>query len=1011
MMMMMYNMKSILLFIDGAVHASVWTTGPLLLAALSFPNNNNNNNHGVIKRPTSVEEALVMTGMVKSKIISSTTTTSAAVAAAETEAIRNKIFQRVLPALMTVMLLLFLIGRIIMNTSTNISSNSSNNGGGSFLHRKLQSVPSTKVTTYFVSLLTPLLIVNWGGYGIHSREGLLFVRFVTAMVSGCMMSWGRRQPFYYCADDNLGSGKLHDDHEEEEEEEENNNVIDLEEGRALINSSGNNHNNSSRSSDTNINQQWIDWHWLAGAGCSSLIGGYIFYPLNSLMMALESHTILVPFSLIGIGVLVHRHLLKQLTAVGSSSLSSSLIRVDRSVASGNNGGSSSYHHDISTTSAVKQSSSSMTQRRRQTTSQLQHQRDEKSHPHRQRLYSNCSTESNDEFFDCLDDIELGMSEETNVISNIRDDTNINNNSALGGGQNYDRQVATYSRRKVKYSDGSDAYVPAGESISNIPPGYLSINNNNQVKSQTMYETTQEWRRSEQIHCIHSRPHTWFSKIKEAYPHVIHGFTPDGMPVIYEAPGKMNLKQLFRNGGCNVQDMIFHYCYLMEYLSNIESVMTEVNANEVNNHDWQEALAGYAHAKQMRLQNGDTVHYGFVVVMDIAGATPAALTGDVMSYLKQAGDINSAHYPGSMRRAICCKAPFWLGSMWQVLKGILPASVKADLLSGTQTMNGGLKQYIDEEQIPVEYGGTSPFKLGEHPFEIGLRKLVERQPDEVGDTASSSSYEAPPSMMSYSKSPVTSLQEDNPSRLSNRQKTRQRHQDNNVASSRQIKSNSPTTSSERKHPLSQGWDGLGASYILVVASLLQISSYAIIGSVELAMPLWAISPDGMGYEPRKTGMGCFGTCFIILQALKRMKPYLSSQSIHKNPLRSVRIGILTACLALACVNLLPLTSNPDKSVLGLCCLAALGACIYLGLVLGVMSVGHLRTIAINSLQGCSETLPSGLAFMQSHKSSPTLAFLGRVVGYICFLAIFYSSSSWFLASYCAITACMLASFLL
>jgi hypothetical protein len=79
--------------------------------------------------------------------------------------------------------------------------------------------------------------------------------------------------------------------------------------------------------------------------------------------------------------------------------------------------------------------------------------------------------------------------------------------------------------------------------------------------------------------------------------------------------------------------------------------------------------------------------------------------------------------------------------------------------------------------------------------------------------------------------------------------------------------------------------------------------------------------------------------------------------------------------------------------------------------GRLSVGHLRTTAINSLQGCSEPLPSGLAFMQSHKSSPTLAFLGRVVGYICFLAIFYSSSSWFLASYCAITACMLASFLL
>jgi len=947
----MYNLKNFLLFIDGAVHASIWTTGPLLLAALSFPDN-----LGRI-RPGSVEEALILIGSTK---LNEPTQSM--------EELRDKIFQRRLPALMTALLLLFLFGR---------ATGSGCYKSSPFLRRKLQSMPSYAVACHFIAIIVPLLFVNWG-WGIYHREWLLFVRFVTAVISGVMMAWAKRQPFFYSD----RGGKGHDD-------QENINEICMEEGRALDDDDDSNTVEKAGESRER-RQQWTDWYWITGAGSSSLLGGYIFYPLNRLMMALEPLT-LVPFTLIVVGMVLHRYLSRHLSAASASASNS--IKVDRTVIGGGD--------SIDTGTAVKQStssSSSMIQRRKQISSldqQQQKQPQQESYndksPSRPRLYSGSSTESDDQFFDCLDDIELGLSEEPNgSIDNSH--SNKNDNSAA---KNYDRQIASYSGRKVIYSDGTNAYVPAGESISSIPPGYLSMNNNNQVKSQSKYEATQQWRRSEHIHCIHSRPHAWFQKIKLAYPHVIHGFTPDGMPVMYEAPGKMNLKELLRNG-CHVKDMIFHYCYMMEYLSNIESVLSEVNANEVNR-DWQEPLAAYAHAKQMRLQN-DSVPFGFVVVMDIAGATPASLSTDVMTYLKQAGDVNSLHYPGSMRRAILVQAPFWLGSMWKAIKGILPASVTADLLSGTQTMNGGLKQYIAEDQIPVEYGGTSPFKLGEHPFEVGLKKLAESHADEVD------AFDEAPAMSYSESSPLTPPQEDSPPRLSNR--PRKQHHDNIVVS-RQAQSN---TASSKRNTLPQGWDGLGASYILVVASLLQLCSYAVIGSIELSMPLWVISSDGMGYESRRTGMACFGTCFIILQALKRMKPHLSSRSIQKNPSRSVQMGILTSCISLACINLIPLTSKHDKSLLGLLCLSTLGAFIYLGLVLGVMAVDHLRATAISSSTDCSD-LPSGLAFMQSHKSSPVLIFLGRLVGYVCFLAIYLGSGTWFIATYCAITACILTSFLL
>jgi hypothetical protein len=954
----MYNVKNVLLFIDGAIHASVLTTGPLLLAALSFPSSKSNGSNIRQRPPGSVEEALTMTGMMK---LNNQPISDASPSIISSQ-VRDKIFQRTLPALMAAMLLLFLTGKALGSSCYKHS----------FLHRKLQSMPSHRVACHFIAIVVPLLVVSWG-WGVHHREEMLFVRFSTALISGAMMTWAKRQPFFRCDNNNNNNGgKGHDDEE--------NNEVSMEEGRALM------HHSLSPDDDDNDNveeleqsiEQLIDWHWLTGAGCASLLSGYIFYPINRLMMALEPRT-LVPLTLSVMGIVLHRHLSWNLSTASASSS----MKMDRTAF----GGGVDSNDDNGT--VVKQStSSSMIQRRKQISNRDHHQQQqqlqqdlysEKSHS-RPRLHTDNSTDSSsdDQFFDCLDDIELGISEEPN-------------NSNKSAGKDYDRQIAAYSGRKVIYSDGTNAYVPAGESISSIPPGYLSINNNDHVKSQFKYEATQQWRRSEQIHCIHSRPHAWFRKIKAAYPHVIHGYTPDGMIVIYEAPGKMNLKELLRNG-CSVKDMLFHYCYLMEYLSNIESVLSEINVNEVNQ-DWQEPLAAYAHAKQMRLQN-ESVPFGFVVVMDIAGATPTSLSGDVMTYLKQAGDVNSLHYPGSMRRAILVQAPFWLGSMWKAIKGILPASVTADLLSGTQTMNGGLKQYIAEDQIPIEYGGKSPFKLGEHPFEVGLRKLVEFQADEVAASDRAQ-------MMSYSKS----TPKESPPRFSSRPK-RQQH-DNNVDVPREVKS---TATSSARNTLPQGWDRLGASYILVVASLLQLCSYAVIGSIELATPLWTISPDGMGYEPRRTGMACFGTCFIILQALKRMKPYLSSRSIEKNPSRSVRLGVLISCLSLACINLIPLTANPDKSLLWLVCLSTLCAFIYLGLVLGVMSVDYLRATAIRSFNHCSD-VPSGLAFMQSHTSSPVLALLGRTIGYICFLAIYLGSGTWFLAAYCAITACILASFLL
>ena len=74
-------------------------------------------------------------------------------------------------------------------------------------------------------------------------------------------------------------------------------------------------------------------------------------------------------------------------------------------------------------------------------------------------------------------------------------------------------------------------------------------------------------------------------------------------------------------------------------------------------------------------------------------------------------------------ALLVNSPFWLSSAFGTIKSILPENTQADILSSLTELEG-MRQYIDDDQIPKEFGGSSPYKLGEHPFEKELQNMVE-----------------------------------------------------------------------------------------------------------------------------------------------------------------------------------------------------------------------------------------------------------------------------------------------
>lgn len=169
---------------------------------------------------------------------------------------------------------------------------------------------------------------------------------------------------------------------------------------------------------------------------------------------------------------------------------------------------------------------------------------------------------------------------------------------------------------------------------------------------------------------------------------------------------MRLKELFRSG-CQIDDMIFHYQFLMEFFSNIICKREEVRS------------------LSSQCNSGDVSNWGLMVVMDVQGFGLGNLSKDVLSYLKQAGEVNKSHYPLCTKRAFIVKTSVFLAGAWSGLKGILPDTVQVDILSESKYLNS-LREFIDDDQIPPEYGGSSPYRLGSHPYELGLRQLVEER---------------------------------------------------------------------------------------------------------------------------------------------------------------------------------------------------------------------------------------------------------------------------------------------
>lgn len=277
----------------------------------------------------------------------------------------------------------------------------------------------------------------------------------------------------------------------------------------------------------------------------------------------------------------------------------------------------------------------------------------------------------------------------------------------------------------------------------LPPFFASTfkdwNSDDDGKARIAFFKTLMWRQMHRIDDIFTMPQAKFYQMVEYFPHAIHGKSREGCVVVYEKLGSANAGKL-REVGISPEMLVYHFIMRNEFVlrriyeRDIEDIQTTKagsvtksksssllehgipssaainNENEEDDDD-----EGNGPSRKIALEEvypeGDQKMLHLVSVLDVKGISMGDVTSDVLSFLRQSGEIMDMHYPGVVKRLIIVNAPTWFWTIWSMISRVFSESIrqKISIVGDCKSLD----EHIDPSQRPQEFGGTD-VPLGEHP---------------------------------------------------------------------------------------------------------------------------------------------------------------------------------------------------------------------------------------------------------------------------------------------------------
>ena len=265
-----------------------------------------------------------------------------------------------------------------------------------------------------------------------------------------------------------------------------------------------------------------------------------------------------------------------------------------------------------------------------------------------------------------------------------------------------------SETKINYYQIPEIYKYDEDGTSpKTPERFLRAFDNNQKLANKRWKKTLEWRLKAKIdenikaenkivtrsHIL-NKPHTFFDIMRKHYPSYIHNRSKNGSVIQIEQIGNVD-HQLLSDQGVTSDMLLWHYLYVYEWQWN------HLTPSET-------------------MQN--------LTIYDVKGLTLKGIILDnALGLAKKLAKVFAKHYVERAYKVFVINVSSKFMTVWSIVKSFIPKeNLEKVQLIGEKDVFPELLAEIDEDKLPVEYGGSDYTPLGMSSEEISVSKFVKNR---------------------------------------------------------------------------------------------------------------------------------------------------------------------------------------------------------------------------------------------------------------------------------------------
>lgn len=215
-----------------------------------------------------------------------------------------------------------------------------------------------------------------------------------------------------------------------------------------------------------------------------------------------------------------------------------------------------------------------------------------------------------------------------------------------------------------------------------------------------------------------------SVMKTFYPHTMQGFDKLNRPILWEMDGKINAQAIATM--TTKEGLLGYHFWTMN--TKLDNEFSKGKDRSPLPSTWSDAgreskdgnkPATVFNATEAEEAEKDSKYssnpINTIAVMDMTDFGMAQCTNMCMEQLKLFISTDNVCYPETLGKMLVVNAPMLLTATWNLVKGLLdPRTVnKIEILSAAQSQ-ARIREFIDIDNIPPQYGGKGPDLYAPHP---------------------------------------------------------------------------------------------------------------------------------------------------------------------------------------------------------------------------------------------------------------------------------------------------------